>query len=80
METTNAIRQRSEIPAEDKWAIEDLYATDEAWEQEMETIAADQEYLASFAGHLGESPEKLLAYLERTERSTPRASCWPITA
>jgi hypothetical protein len=33
----NKIRQRSEIPVEDKWAIEDLYATDAAWEAELET-------------------------------------------
>ena len=29
MENTNEIRQRDQIPAEDKWAIEDLNATDE---------------------------------------------------
>ena len=28
------IRERCEIPVEDTWAIEALYATDEAWEQE----------------------------------------------
>ena len=38
----NKIRQRHEIPAEDKWAIEDLYATDEAWEAELATLAEDQ--------------------------------------
>ena len=42
MEQTNAIRQRDQIPAEDKWTIEDLYATDEAWEQELATVAEDQ--------------------------------------
>ena len=29
------IRKRSEIPVEDTWATEDLYATDEAWEQQL---------------------------------------------
>ena len=38
----NKIRQRHEIPEEDKWAIEDLYATDAAWEEELKTIADDQ--------------------------------------
>ena len=65
----NKIRQRSEIPAEDKWAIEDLYATDELWEQELSTLAADREYLASFAGKLSESPDTLYAYLERMEQT-----------
>ena len=69
----NKIRQRSEIPAEDKWAIEDLYATDELWEQELGTLAADQEHLASFAGKLAESADTLYAYLERMEQVNAKA-------
>ena len=69
----NKIRQRSEIPAEDKWAIEDLYATDELWEQDLATIAEDQAYLASFAGRLAESPDTLCAYLERMEQVNAKA-------
>ena len=38
MEQTKVIRQRDQIPAEDKWAIEDLYASDELWEQELSTV------------------------------------------
>ena len=68
MESTKEIRQRDEIPAEDKWAIEDLYETDAAWEQELATVAADQEHLSSFAGHLGDSPEQLLSYLQSVEQ------------
>lgn len=64
----NKIRQRHEIPAEDKWAIEDLYATDAAWEAEMATLKEDQAYLTSFAGTLGASAENLYAYLERMEQ------------
>ena len=30
----NAIRERREIPKKDTWALEDLYPTDEAWQQE----------------------------------------------
>ena len=68
MENKNAIPQRSEIAAEDKWALEDLYATDEAWEAEMATVADDTKYLAGFAGHLGDSAEKLLEYLLAVEK------------
>ena len=73
MAEIKTIPQRSELSPADKWAIEDLYATDEAWEQEMSTVTGDQEYLASFAGHLGDSPEKLLAYLERMEQVNAKA-------
>ncbi len=67
MEETKRIPRREEIPAEDKWAIEDLYAADEAWEAELSTLADDQTYLASFAGRLGESGETLCAYLTAEE-------------
>lgn len=73
MEETKKICSREEIPAEDKWAIEDLYATDEAWEQELSTIAEDQCYLAAFAGKLAESGETLYTYLERMEQMNVKA-------
>ena len=63
------IRERCEIPVEDTWAIEDLYATDEAWEQELSTLAEDEAYLTGFAGKLSESAENLYAYLERNIHS-----------
>ena len=50
MSETTKIRKRSEIPVEDTWAIEDLYATDEAWEQELGTLSEDEKVLTSFAG------------------------------
>ena len=68
MEEVKKIPQRSEIPAEDKWAIEDLYATDEAWEKELATLNGDSAALAAFAGRLAESPETLYAYLEKMEQ------------
>ena len=63
------IRTREEIPMEDKWATEDLYPSDEAWEQELATIAADQEKAVSFAGHLGDSAEMLFGYLDNMEKT-----------
>ena len=73
MEETKKIRKREEIPAEDKWAIEDLYATDEAWEQELATLAEDQSFLVSFDGKLAESAENLYVYLQRMEQLNAKA-------
>ena len=70
----NKIRQRHEIPVEDKWAVEDLYATDAAWEEELATLAADKEYMSGFAGRLSESAQTLFAYLERMEQVNAKAS------
>ncbi|MCI7809973.1 oligoendopeptidase F [bacterium] len=69
----NKIRTREEIPEEDKWAIEDLYASDDLWERELATIAADREYLAAFDGKLGSDGQTLFAYLERMEQVNVKA-------
>ena len=69
----NKIRQRSEIPVEDTWALEDLYVSDEAWEQELETLNADTAELASYAGKLAESAQVLYRYLERMEQVNAKA-------
>ena len=69
----NKIRLRSEIPEADKWATEDLYPSDEAWEAELSTLAKDQEYLASFAGKLGNDAATLYNYLERMEQVNAKA-------
>ncbi len=61
------ILERNQIPENDKWAVEDLYPSDEAWEAELAQVAGEQQTLAAFAGHLAEGPEQLLDYLKRTE-------------
>lgn len=74
MENTNKIRNRDEIPEEDKWAIEDLYPTDEAWEADLATLSEDQCYLEKFAGQLGKSGETLFEYMKRSEQLEVKAS------
>ena len=74
MAETNKIRKRSEIPAEDKWAIEDLYASNEAWEAELATLEQDKEHLVSFAGRLGESGQTLYDYLFYSENMDVKIS------
>ena len=50
MEQAKKIPQRSEIAPEDKWAIEDLYPTDEAWEEDLAALEGEREKLSAFAG------------------------------
>ena len=61
------IRQRSEIPVEDTWALEDLYATDAAWEEDLLEYDEDRKALMAFEGRLGESAASLFTYLDRME-------------
>lgn len=74
MEEIQKIPERSEIAPEDKWAIEDLYPSDEAWEAELKKLAENQDALAAFAGKLGSSAEALYAYLHLSEEVNVRAS------
>lgn len=63
------IRERSEIEEKDRWALEDLYASDELWEEELATLAEDQAYLSSFEGKLCEKASFLYDYLQRMEQT-----------
>ena len=54
---TRKIPAREDVAAQDKWAIEDLFATDDAW---REALAAAKEFIprvTAFRGHLAESGE-----------------------
>ena len=64
----NKIRQRCEIPEEDKWAVEDIYPSDEAWEAEAATIEQEKQLLMTYAGHLADNADKLYEYLTNMER------------
>ncbi len=68
------IRERSQIPVEDTWATEDMYPSDEAWEQELATLEQDKEILAGYAGRLGSSGQELYDFLYRTEMTDEKAS------
>ena len=61
------VRQRSEIPVEDTWALEDLYATDAAWEEDLLEYDEDRKALMALEGQLGASAANLFAYLDRME-------------
>ena len=59
---------RSEIPVQDTWDFTHLYPSDEAWEQELATLEADKNELASYCGKLGASAGNLLSYLTKMEQ------------
>lgn len=63
----NVIRQRSQIPVEDTWALEDLFASEEDWQQELDKANEDGKALASYEGKLAESGETLYNYLYANE-------------
>ena len=63
MPNTETIRRREEIPQEDKWALEDLYVSDEAWENALNALLARLPEVSKLEGTLSESAQTLLAFL-----------------
>ena len=64
------IPQRCDIPEKDKWAIEDIYPTDAAWEQDLAKARRYAEKIASYKGLLSTDSAKLLEYLRLDDDMT----------
>ncbi len=58
-----ALPPRSEVPVEETWNAESVYATAQAWETERESLAAALEGMQSFPGSLGQGAAQLAAWL-----------------
>ena len=67
MAETKRIPERSEIAEQDKWAIRDIYATDELWEADLQKAKDLIPTVSAFAGKLGGSAQNLLDYMKLTE-------------
>ena len=59
---------RADIPLEHRWATEDLYPSDEAWEAELVAVTELGKELAGYAGKLGSDAQTLLDYLTAMEK------------
>lgn len=57
------IKERSQISEEYKWAIEDLYSSDESWEVALDKAKEYPKLVASYKGKISKSAKELYAYL-----------------
>lgn len=55
---------RKDVPVEYTWRLEDIFATDEQWEQEFQQIQALLPKFSEYKGRLGESAETLYEALQ----------------
>ena len=55
---------RDQVPAHDTWDLSPLYTETAAWQRDFEALQAAYPTLATFAGTLGQSPERLKEALE----------------
>ena len=56
-------KNREDIPLKDRWATEDLYASDELWEQELQHMIEQGKEMAGYAGIVGRDAQTLLSSL-----------------
>ncbi len=61
---TSSIPKRSEIPAEYKWKLEEIYASNDLWEKDFAEVKALAAKLDAFRDKLAESAESLLMCLD----------------
>ncbi|MBD3110350.1 oligoendopeptidase F [Bacillus sp. AGMB 02131] len=74
LKKTKTLPARSEIKVEDTWNLEDIFATDEAWEQEYNEVKDLLKDAAAFQGTLGESADQLYRFLQYQDNLSERFS------
>ena len=60
-------RKREDIPEEYKWKLEDMFASDEQWEQETEELLSSVQEVEKYKGRLGESAGNLYLYFKKLD-------------
>lgn len=63
---------RSDVPVEETWALESIYAAPADWEAACAELAAGLPALAAYRGRLAEGPATLLAFLDRFQAAGVR--------
>lgn len=59
--------KREELNPKDCWRMEDLYSSDQAWEQDVEALQKQMNDFAGYQGTLGETAGKLLFVLKEQD-------------
>ena len=65
---TTTVPQRDQVAQEHTWDTVNVFANDAAWEAEFARVADELPKLARFQGRLGESPARLLEWLETSAK------------
>lgn len=72
-------RERADVAETDKWKLEDIYSSDQAWHTAKDKLAGEFPAVTKFKGSLGQSPAQLLACLEfnsRLDKELSRLYCY----
>ena len=61
------LRNRKDIPDKYKWNMQDMFATDELWEEEAKQLLEMAKNLEKYQGRLGESAATLLEFFKKSD-------------
>lgn len=64
MQSKGSLPTRKEIPAQYKWRLEDIYASDDLWEQDFQLVKELSDEAAAYRGKVGQSARSLLEILQ----------------
>jgi len=64
MTNTTTLPSRSEVPSEQTWNLASVFSTPKDWEAACSELTNMLPALSACQGHLGENPEKLLAFIQ----------------
>ena len=65
--TTNEVPERKNIPEKDKWNLEAIYDSFDAWQKAFDSTQAKIDELKSYAGRLGDGSNVLLEFIKAEE-------------
>src|SRR5919107_1912957 len=68
--TVTAVPPRAEVPVEETWALETVFATVEAWEEAFNRSGEQLRAVEAFRGRVGDDPATLLAALRAADDLT----------
>ncbi|MCF6409188.1 oligoendopeptidase F [Pseudalkalibacillus salsuginis] len=71
-QAVKSLPKRDEIPVEDTWDLEDIFETDEVWEQEFKQVKELIPQIDRYQGKLGESSATLYEALQLQDEITKR--------
>ncbi len=66
------VKERSQIPDNYKWDLTAMYASDEAWEADAQSLGSLIPTLASYEGKISQSPDQLLAFFKAYEEAAKK--------
>ncbi|MHA6251705.1 oligoendopeptidase F [Oceanobacillus sp. CAU 1775] len=69
---TKELKARKDVPEDLTWRLEDIFASDEAWEEELKQLQEDIPQVAEFQGKLAESADTLFALLKKQDEISGR--------